>query len=512
MTRDRGNEAVRPIRHEPPQDETRRCRETIDELLDGLPILSWSTDRNLRFVASCGGGFATLEGEVHPRAGAPLGEVLRETAPEAPLRGAHDRALAGRSTSFEAMVRGRTLNGRVVPTRSPEGAITGTTALAIDATDERAAVDSSCPAKGAERILDVAPFALYSARATGEFACLWVSENIEKLTGFPPSAFTKELGFWASRIHPEDRARTLEDFRSLETREGVGVEYRWLCADGIHRWFLDRAVVMRDADGRPVDIVGSFVDVTERRRAEQEALQARTMEALGRLAGAVAHDFNNLLTVILGHAYFLASEAKPDGEESESVAAIVRSAQSASTLTRQLLSFAQRPSTRPRTLLLAPVVRATVPLLRRVLGEEVELETILRDDLPPVLADAAWIEQALLHLALQAREAMDGKGNLRIETSLGGAAASGVRLAVTDTGRALSETERDRLFEPYGPRSGSAEGRGFGLALVYGSIGQCGGRVSVQSGDGRGTTISIDLPAAAPSKPSSSQPDGRESP
>jgi signal transduction histidine kinase/CheY-like chemotaxis protein len=250
-----------------------------------------------------------------------------------------------------------------------------------------------------------------------------------------------------------------------------------------------------------------------KRTAERHALQdqlihSQKMEAIGRLAGGVAHDFNNLLTVILGYTELLNEHLSEQPEEREYAEEVQRAAQRASALTNQLLAFSRRQVALPRLLDLNEIVRQIDRMLQRVIGEDVELELHLADSLPPVKADPSHMDQVILNLAVNSRDAMPLGGRLLIETELveltedyadkhiGVAPGRYVMLAVTDTGIGMDEATRARIFEPFFTTKETGRGTGLGLSIVYGIVKQSGGEIMVYSEPGRGASFKIYLPAA----------------
>ena len=284
---------------------------------------------------------------------------------------------------------------------------------------------------------------------------------------------------------------------------------QWRGRDGGRRAALVRATPIRDEGGRLRCAVCILHDVTERKRLEEQFLQAQKMEAVGRLAGGVAHDFNNLLTVINGFGEMLLAALPPELPARAYAEEVARAGERAAGLTRQLLAFSRQQVIQPRPLDLNAVVSGSEALLRRLIGEDVELAATLAEGLPPVLADPGQLEQVLMNLAVNARDAMPRGGRLTIETrpaELGEEqvrANPGVRpgpyvlLAVSDTGCGMDEATRARAFEPFFTTKGPGKGTGLGLATVYGIVRAAGGHAAIASEPGRGTTFEIYLPPAA---------------
>ena len=235
-------------------------------------------------------------------------------------------------------------------------------------------------------------------------------------------------------------------------------------------------------------------DITERRVLEDQLRQAQKMEAVGQLAGGIAHDFNNLLTVIAGYGEIARRRigAGPGVHELEEIG---RAAERASQLTRQLLAFARRQVLEPVLLDVNEVASGLVPMLSRLIGETIEIAMLAGDELPPVLADRAQLEQVVINLAINARDAMPRGGTLAIET---GVVDEHVRLAVSDTGVGIEPGVLEHIFEPFYTTKDVGLGTGLGLATVHGIVTQSGGRVSVSSNPGLGSTFTVLLPAAEP--------------
>ena len=263
-----------------------------------------------------------------------------------------------------------------------------------------------------------------------------------------------------------------------------------------------------DFGGRPAQLVLSQ-DVTERRQLEQQLRQAQKMEAIGQLAGGVAHDFNNLLTAILGYSDLLATEVGEQSPMLESIDEIRKAGERAASLTRQLLAFSRRQVLEPKVLDLNGLIGNLEKMLRRLIGEDVELLTVLGPAIGRVQADAGQIEQVILNLAVNARDAMPKGGTLTIETQdveLDEAYArthvtvrtgSYVMLAVTDTGEGMNAETKSHMFEPFFTTKPHGQGTGLGLATIYGIVKQSGGYVWVYSEVGRGTAVKVYLPRVA---------------
>ncbi len=329
------------------------------------------------------------------------------------------------------------------------------------------------------------------------------SPSLARILGYQPTELLGQNAF--DLVHPEDLTRVREAFaRALaEPSSTVSVEYRFRHRDGAWRVLQSIGRKMWDDTVEGLVVVNSR-DVTEQKRLETQLRQVQRMEAVGQLAGGVAHDFNNLLSVVIGHADLLDRGLPPDEPLHESVAEIGRAAERAAAVTRQLLAFGRQQVLEPQALDLNAVVRAAETMLRPLLGESIRLTKNLRPNLPLVRADPGQIDQVILNLAVNARDAMPRGGTLSFETGEVErhppgcpemAPARYVRLAVTDTGGGMTPEVQARIFEPFFTTKGVGKGTGLGLAVVHGIVEQSGGHVEVSSAPAEGTTFHICLPA-----------------
>jgi two-component system, cell cycle sensor histidine kinase and response regulator CckA len=248
-----------------------------------------------------------------------------------------------------------------------------------------------------------------------------------------------------------------------------------------------------------------LMDVTERRRLEEQLRQAQKMEAVGMLAGGVAHDFNNLLTIITGYGQLIVNSLPADNPSHHSAEQIVKAGERAAALTMQLLAFSRRQVLQPKVLDLNMLVKTLSTMLQRLIGEDIELRLSLRADLGRVNADPGQLEQVLMNLVVNARDAMPQGGTVTVETANAGSNGSErhtladrkalVMLAVSDTGHGMDESTRARLFEPFFTTKTPGKGTGLGLSTVFGIIKQSGGSLDVSSQPGKGTTVRVFLPS-----------------
>lgn len=286
------------------------------------------------------------------------------------------------------------------------------------------------------------------------------------------------------------------------TEEEIDIER----GDGTRGAILVSSAPIRDRTGSIIAGVVTFQDTTERKQLEEQLRQSQKMEAVGRLAGGVAHDFNNLLTIVAGYGQMLLDGLKPEDPIRRDLEAILEAADRATALTRQLLTFSRRQIVQPRVLDLNRLVVRMNRMLRRVIGEDIGLRTVLKAETGRIKADPGQIEQVLLNLAVNSRDAMPKGGRLLIETAeieLGRESPERpldlppgryVRLAVTDTGRGMDAETRNHVFEPFFTTKGKGKGTGLRLSTVYGTVRQTGGDISVESEVGKGTTFRLYFP------------------
>jgi PAS domain S-box-containing protein len=351
-------------------------------------------------------------------------------------------------------------------------------------------------------------------------------------------AMARMYGFTEAREMVGARLTDLHDVSDPANREQIrgfiragyrlaDSETRERARDGRPRVFLNNVVGFIE-DGHLVRVWGTQRDVSEQRHLEEQFRQAQKMEAVGQLAGGIAHDFNNLLTAILGNTQLLLRDLPPGDVKRGDVEEIRKASERAASLTRQLLAYSRRQMLQPEVLDLNVVVADLDRMLRRLIGEHIALATVLAQDLGRVRADPNQIEQVLVNLAVNARDAMPGGGKLTIETSnaeldehwasehLGAHAGSYVMVAVTDTGTGMEPAVRAHLFEPFFTTKEVGKGTGLGLATVYGIVKQSGGYISVYTEPGHGTSFKVYLPrlavtgAPAPAPPVRSAARGSE--
>jgi len=332
------------------------------------------------------------------------------------------------------------------------------------------------------------------------------SETVEAQYGLQPGTFGGTFEAFVERIHPEDRDSALETFeRAMKSGADFSIVNRSLWPDGTVRWLRGAGRILLDKDGQPVRGVGISLDDTQRRTLEEQYRQAQKMETVGRLAGGVAHDFNNLLTVILGYCEILGAGLAGDPRAAD-VAEIHKAGTRAAGLTRQLLAFSRKQIIAPTLLDLNAVVTGLQSLLGHLIAEDISVVLRLRTGLSLVKADRGQVEQVVMNLAVNARDAMPNGGTLTFDTAsveldehyakthLGVTPGAYVRLTMTDTGTGMTPQVQARLFEPFFTTKEPGKGTGLGMATVYGIVTRCGGSVGVYSEVGKGTSFKVYFP------------------
>ncbi len=365
-----------------------------------------------------------------------------------------------------------------------------------------------------QAILRVLPIVFHSRLAEPPYTPLSLSDNAERLTGFPAEQLLGEAALGIDRVHPEDRPVVARAQAEAIRTGSYSCEYRWLRADGEYRSFIDQGVLAFDDDTGRALVFGALFDNTDRRGLEEALSHARKMEAVGQLTGGVAHDFNNLLTVVLGNIDLVQRRCGDAFPYARQITAARQAAERGAALTRQLLAFSRRQRLDPATVELNDLVREFSSLLRQAVGDAVTIEVEHSTEQGWVHVDVAQLESVLLNLAVNARDAMDGAGLLKISVRTG---AAGHQLVVSDSGPGMSPEVASRIFEPFFTTKEVGKGSGLGLSQVYGFVRQSGGEIEVTTSPGAGASFRIDLPACAPSSvevviegPAASVPVGTE--
>lgn len=388
-------------------------------------------------------------------------------------------------------------------TTLPEG---GTVTVSRDVTERQRAEQARVETEAKYRLLVEQVAAItYIAELGTHGQWLYVSPQVEQMLGFTAEEWLANSTAWMQHI-------PLEDHPVVEAAENSAIqggrfqaEYRLTRKDGKIIWVSDTAVTVRGSDSHPV-MEGIIVDITERKQLETQLQQSRKMEAVGRLAGGIAHDFNNLLTIIKGYTELALNRSAPYPEIRSDIERIENASERAAALVRQLLAFSRKQVLQPKTLDLNSIALNLDKLLRRLMDENIEMITRVDENLGSIKADPAQIEQVIMNLVVNARDAMPKGGRLTLETcnteldSVYAADHVSVRpgryvmLAVSDTGTGMDQETVAHIFEPFYTTKESGRGTGLGLSTVYGIVKQSGGYIWVYSEPGSGSTFKVYLP------------------
>lgn len=359
------------------------------------------------------------------------------------------------------------------------------------------------------RFVTLSSSVIYALRITREgFRAYWVSDNLEAITGHSPGEGIHGT-WWRDHLHPADRDRVLGAADDLLRAGHQVLEFRFRRKDGTYIWIRDDKRVSRNSVGEPVEVIGSWTDISDRRQLEAQLLQAQKMEAVGQLSGGIAHDFNNILGSILGNAQLAKLDLGNDHPAVECLNQIVTGSQRATKLVRQILTFARQNPQEMERVDLGPVIEESVRLLKATIPATVSIHLSLPEKLPAVIADETQIQQVILNLGTNAWHAMEdriGRLDLAVESvELGLELAARhpdlqpgrhLRLRVSDNGHGMPAEIVRRIFDPFFTTKEPGRGTGLGLSVVHGIIKSHGGLISVESTPDVGTTFDIYLPVA----------------
>src|SRR3989440_3617183 len=355
-------------------------------------------------------------------------------------------------------------------------------------------------------------------------------QGLESLAGYDASFDQcNDIGFWQKNLHAADRARVASSIRDAlaSSSDHWSCEYRFRRADGSYINVLERALILRAADGAAERLIGSLMDVTARKQLQDQLCRSQKMEAFGQLAGGVAHDFNNFLTTILGYGDLLLHERQIKGTLADHVTEIRAAAGRASALTQQLLAFSRRQPLEAVIVEVNSIITNLERSLLRLIGENISVVCHLHHDKDAahIKADPGQITQIVLNLAVNARDAMPKGGQLTLETAIVDLTKETespfqcddfvpghyVLIKIVDTGTGMSDEVKAHLFEPFFTTKTDQERSGLGLATCYGIVHQSGGHLRVESELGKGTVVQIYLPrVSAPPAPAYKKPSGKK--
>jgi len=395
-----------------------------------------------------------------------------------------------------------------VPCFSPGGSFAGYIGSDIDITDLQSEERFRQLAENIDQVFWMLDL--------GAQQMLYVSPAFERVWGRSSAVLYRNRDCLVETVHVEDRDR-FTAFLTQMVSEPVEASYRIVRPEGSVRWIHDRTFLICDPEGKPYRVAGIAEDVTASRTLEEQLRQSHKMEAVGRLAGGVAHDFNNLLTIICGYSQMLLDGTHIEDPRREKLEQILNASNRASILTRQLLAFSRRQVLQPRLVNVNNLLTNMEAMLRPLIGEHITIETELDPAVSCIKVDPNQIEQVVMNLATNARDAMPNGGQFSIQTSMAnasdiraesapGGAGKYVRLRISDTGCGMDDRTRERAFEPFFTTKGLGKGTGLGLSTVYGIVHQNQGKIDVFSERGQGTVFDLYFPAMSESEAGSVVP------
>jgi two-component system, cell cycle sensor histidine kinase and response regulator CckA len=499
--------------------ELQQSRNMLQVVIESIPIQVFWKDLSLRFLG-CNTSFARDGGFHQPSELVGLDDYSMSWREQADLYQADDRrVIESRRPSLNIVEQhttsaGNTLwvNTSKVPLSGSDGEVFGVLGVYEDITERKLAESALKDSEERYRSLfDGVPIGLYRTAPDGQI--LDANPALVEIFGYPDRESLLAVNAGDLYVDAAQRTQVLEALAHSASAHHFEAKMRR--RDETVIWVRVTARPIQAPDGRMLYIEGSMEDVTEHKRMEEQYLQAQKMEMVGRLAGGVAHDFNNVLTVISGHASLAGRSLPPDAVAHADIEQVIRATERAAQLTRQLLSFSRRQIIEQKVIDLNHLILEMHRMLRRLIGEDIELVTVPRHDLGVVKADPGQIEQVLVNLSVNARDAMPHGGKLTIETAnvtldedyvrqhAGVSAGEYVQLAVNDTGTGMTKEVKAHIFEPFFTTKEMGQGTGLGLATVYGIVKQHLGHIEVYSEPGEGTAFKIYLPRveAAPASP-----------
>jgi PAS domain S-box-containing protein len=473
-------------------------------LVEKIPAVLWTTDLDFRLTSVAGAALGSMNVRPEDYLGVSLIDFSAHLGPDAVPLVAHRRALLGKGSTFDIELLGRDFQAHIEPLRGPKGSIVGVIGVALDNTERRVAERALRLSEQSYRsLIEGAPYGI--CRATVDGQLLQVNRAMAEMLNYESETElllqSLRTGIFSQPINYDEFLAQLRGRGSCQ-----GFECTWQCHGG-------ETILARLGGWSVLDGAGeiSYLEilaenVTERKQLENQLRQAQKMQAIGQLAGGVAHDFNNLLTVVEGQVEMMLSEVPPKDRVRHRLEEVEKAARLASTLTRRLLAFSRMQVFQSKVLDLNTVIVDMSQMLVRLIGENIEMTFLPGTDLGHVKADPSQVEQVLMNLVVNARDAMPEGGRLTIETHNAHLDTTYsrqqaivergdyVQLIVSDTGRGMDGETQARIFEPFFTTKQPGQGTGLGLSMVYGIVKQSGGYIWVYSEPGRGATFKIYLP------------------
>jgi len=398
------------------------------------------------------------------------------------------------------------VNTNGVPVYNHDGTFSGYRGSSTDITEQKKAEEKRRLSEERLNIAMAASKAGYWMRDVPLTSVFWSDENY-RLLGYEPGEVEASYANWVIRIHPDDREETVQALkRCIYDKTDINLEYRVVHPNGRIAWLSNIGKNLVGLDGQSRVLAGVQTDISERKDLEHQLRQSQRMEAVGQLTGGVAHDFNNLLAIMLGNAELLKHTARQDDIAAHQISTILRAIDRAASLTSRLLSFSRKQALSPKTTNISKLLVGLNDMLFRTLGETIAMKVVAVENVWPVLIDPHQLENALVNLSLNARDAMPNGGVLTIEcknvsldetyTKNLDEVASGdyICVAVSDNGTGMTKDVQEKVFEPFFTTKDVGKGSGLGLSMVYGFVIQSGGHIAVYSELGEGTTIKLYLP------------------
>jgi PAS domain S-box-containing protein len=462
-------------------------------------LLLFDPEGNVRFV---NGGFCRLFGCTAEEAlGAPLQRFLPAELPLTSLTGSGlEKPRSTIEVSCSIGGRQRWLSVSVSSMRDRGNLLLARVCLIRDVSDRRRAEQALRESEERYRsFLQTFQGLVYRSSIDG--SPIFLRGAVEELTGYRAQDFETGRVRWEQIVHPEDLPRLRKETR-IDSVAGLTLEreYRILPRRGEPRWVHEFLQNVCDSSGRPALIQGIVHDITDRRQLEERLEHSQKLESIGRLAGGMAHDFNNILTSILGYSELLHDSLQGEAEKQERVQEIRKAVKRAASLTSQLLTFSRKQVHQPRTLRLNDLLSNLRSMLETLAGEHIRICYRLAPDLGPMRADPGQIEQVIVNLVVNAKDAMPEGGTITIQTAnttrdrAADGAGPHVLLRVSDTGHGMDRRTLARVFEPFFTTKEPGKGTGLGLSMVYGIVKQSDGQIEVTSEPGQGSTFRIYFP------------------